>query len=101
MGPPFFLLAFTDEMQYHGSPERRYLMADSFEERVRQVIEKIRPALQMDGGDIEIVEIQEPNLKVRLQGACQGCPGAAFTLYQGVYGELKRAIPEFGELIHV
>jgi len=73
-------------------------MSASFDERVREVIEKIRPALQMDGGDIEIVSIEEPNLKVRLKGACHGCPGAQYTLYQGVYGELKRSIPEFGEL---
>ena len=76
-------------------------MAESFETRVREVIARIRPALQMDGGDIEIVEITEPNLKVRLVGACHVCPSAVYTLYQGVYGELKRAIPEFGELIAV
>jgi len=74
---------------------------NSFEVRVHEVIERIRPALQMDGGDIEIVEIEEPNMKVRLAGACHGCPSAMYTLYQGVYGELKRAIPEFGELISV
>ncbi len=73
----------------------------SFEVRVREVIERIRPALQMDGGDIEIVEIAEPNMKVRLVGACHGCPSAMYTLYQGVYGELKRDIPEFGELVAV
>ena len=76
-------------------------MAENFEVRVREVIARIRPALQMDGGDIEIVEITEPNLKVRLKGACHGCPSAAYTLYQGVYGELKRSIPEFGELTAV
>ena len=76
-------------------------MSDTFEVRVREVIAKIRPALQMDGGDIEIVEIREPNLRVRLMGACHGCPSAVYTLYQGVYGELKRSIPEFGELISV
>jgi Fe-S cluster biogenesis protein NfuA len=76
-------------------------MSETFDSRVREVIARIRPALQMDGGDIEIVEIQEPNLKVRLVGACHGCPGAVYTLYQGVYGELKRTIPEFGELVAV
>jgi Fe-S cluster biogenesis protein NfuA len=73
-------------------------MPEAFETQVREVIERIRPALQMDGGDIEIVSIQEPNLTVKLVGACHGCPSAAYTLYQGVYGELKRAIPGFGEL---
>jgi Fe-S cluster biogenesis protein NfuA len=55
----------------------------------------------MDGGDIEIVEITKPDMKVRLVGACHSCPSAVYTLYQGVYGELKRSIPEFGELIAV
>lgn len=73
-------------------------MSEAFEVRVREVIERIRPALQMDGGDIQIVAVEEPNLKVRLTGACHGCPSATYTLYQGVYGELKRSIPEFGEL---
>ncbi|MEJ2366968.1 MAG: NifU family protein [Acidobacteriota bacterium] len=73
----------------------------TFEDRIKEVIERIRPALQMDGGDIEIIEIEEPNLKVRLTGACHGCPSAAYTLYQGVYAELKRSIPEFGTLIPV
>jgi Fe-S cluster biogenesis protein NfuA len=73
----------------------------TFEEKVKEVIEKIRPALQMDGGDIEIVEIVEPDLKVRLKGACHGCPAAAYTLYNGVYAELKNSIPEFGQLIAV
>lgn len=78
-------------------------MADgkSFEEKVRKVIERIRPALQMDGGDIEIIAIEEPNLKVRLKGACHCCPSASYTLYNGVYSELKREIPEFGQLIAV
>jgi Fe-S cluster biogenesis protein NfuA len=76
-------------------------MAQTFDERVREVIARIRPALQMDGGDIEIVAVEEPNLKVRLLGACHCCPSAIYTLQQGVYGELKRAIPEFGELVNV
>jgi Fe-S cluster biogenesis protein NfuA len=76
-------------------------MPEGFDARVREVIARIRPALQMDGGDIEIVEIKEPNLTVRLVGACHGCPSAVYTLYQGVYGELKRSVPEFGELFAV
>ena len=76
-------------------------MSENFDGRVREVISRIRPALQMDGGDIEIVAIEEPNLKVKLVGACHGCPSAIYTLYQGVYGELKRTIPEFGELVAV
>lgn len=73
----------------------------NFEQKVKEVIERIRPALQMDGGDIEIVAIEEPNLKVRLKGACHCCPSASYTLYNGVYSELKKEIPDFGQLIAV
>lgn len=71
----------------------------TFEEKVKEVIDKIRPALQMDGGDIEIVAIEGNDVKVRLKGACHHCPSATYTLYNGVYAELKNAIPEFGKLI--
>lgn len=74
---------------------------ESFEAKVSEVIERIRPALQMDGGDIEIVAVEKPNLKVRLKGACYCCPSASYTLYNGVYSELKKEIPEFGQLIAV
>jgi Fe-S cluster biogenesis protein NfuA len=65
------------------------------EEEIKKVIEeKIRPALQMDGGDIEFVELDGKTVKVRLQGACSGCPSAAMTLQMGVYRLLKEAVPE-------
>lgn len=65
------------------------------EEQIKKVIEeKIRPALQMDGGDIEFVGLDGNTVKVRLQGACHGCPSAAMTLQMGVYRLLKEAVPE-------
>ena len=65
------------------------------EEQIKKVIEeKIRPALQMDGGDIEFVGMDGNTVKVRLQGACSGCPSAAMTLQMGVYRLLKEAVPE-------
>ena len=58
-------------------------------------IEKIRPMLQADGGDIELVEVQDDGtVKVRLQGACAGCPGARMTLKNGVEARLQEVIPE-------
>ena len=64
-------------------------------ERVQEVIDQIRPNLQADGGDIELVEVTaDGTVKVRLQGACQGCPGAAMTLKMGVERLLKKSIPE-------
>lgn len=63
-------------------------------ERVRAVIEEIRPNLQADGGDIDLVDVTpEGVVKVKLRGACSGCPGAAMTLKMGVESILKRKIP--------
>jgi Fe-S cluster biogenesis protein NfuA len=63
--------------------------------RVQEVIDQIRPNLQADGGDIELVDVTPEGLvKVKLQGACSGCPGAAMTLKMGVEKTLKKHIPE-------
>jgi Fe-S cluster biogenesis protein NfuA len=64
-------------------------------EKVQKVIDEIRPNLQADGGDIELVDVTpEGVVKVRLKGACSGCPGAAMTLKMGVERVLKQRIPE-------
>ncbi|MBF0558749.1 MAG: NifU family protein [Nitrospirae bacterium] len=63
--------------------------------KVDEVIARIRPALQRDGGDVEVTEITENNIvKVRLKGACGSCPMSMMTLKGGIEVELKRAIPE-------
>ncbi len=64
-------------------------------EKVQSVIDEIRPLLQADGGDIELVEVdEEGTVKVRLQGACKGCPGAQMTLKMAVERRLKARVPE-------
>jgi Fe-S cluster biogenesis protein NfuA len=63
-------------------------------ERVEKVIEKIKPMLQADGGNIELVDIEDGVVKVRLMGACAGCAGAQMTLKMGVEKALKEEIPE-------
>ena len=69
-------------------------------DQVRRVIdEMIRPALQADGGDIELVDILGGDVHVRLQGACRGCPGAAMTLKMGVEAMLRDEIPGFGSIV--
>jgi len=74
----------------------------TFEEKVKEVIEVARPSLQSHGGDIELVGTDEDNnVKVRLQGACQGCPGAQMTLKMGIEQLLKENIPEVKEVIAV
>jgi Fe-S cluster biogenesis protein NfuA len=63
-------------------------------EKVQAILDKIRPALQADGGNIELVDIVDGIVKVKLLGACQGCMGAQMTLKMGVEKALKEAIPE-------
>jgi len=63
-------------------------------ERVEEALKKIRPALEADGGGIELVDIVDGVVQVRLQGACQGCPGAQMTLKMGVEKVLKEEVPE-------
>lgn len=74
----------------------------TFEEKVAETIESIRPMLQNDGGDIELVGCDEDKtVRVRLQGACKGCPGAAMTLKMGVERMLKQNISEVKEVVAV
>ena len=64
-------------------------------EQVQDVIDQIRPNLQADGGDIELLDVTDEGVvKVRLQGACRGCPGAAMTLKMGVERLLKQKVPQ-------
>ena len=64
-------------------------------EKVEAALNKIRPMLQADGGDVELVEVGEDGLvKVRLQGACAGCPMSQMTLKRGVEKILKEQVPE-------
>ena len=66
----------------------------TFEERVNVCLDEIRPMLQRDGGDCELVAIEGKVVKLRLQGACKGCPGAAMTLKMGIERHMKEQIPE-------
>lgn len=75
--------------------------AADFAVKLRAIIDKVRPFLQMDGGDIELVAIEDKNALVRLTGACHGCPSATYTLKMGVEQAIRREIPDFGELIQI
>ncbi|MBW2722318.1 MAG: NifU family protein [Deltaproteobacteria bacterium] len=64
-------------------------------EQIEKALDKIRPALQRDGGDIELVDVEENGVvKVRLTGACSGCPMSQMTLKQGVERIVKQLVPE-------
>jgi len=71
-------------------------------EKVEAALERIRPVLQADGGDLELVEVGEDGIvRVRLKGACAGCPMSQMTLKQGIESTLKQEIPEVKEVISV
>lgn len=72
-----------------------------FRLRVEAVLDKVRPALRADGGDIELVDVAGHSAKVRLTGACIGCASASMTLRLGIETRLKQEIPEFEDLIPV
>ncbi|MHC4244109.1 MAG: NifU family protein [Planctomycetota bacterium] len=71
-------------------------------EKVQDSIEAIRESLKSHGGDVELVGIDEDNtVRVRLQGACQGCPGAAMTMKMGIERILKQKVPQVKEVVAV
>jgi Fe-S cluster biogenesis protein NfuA len=70
-------------------------------EKVEAALAKIRPALQQDGGDVELVDITDGTVKVRLTGACGGWPMAAMTLTRGVERVLKSEVPEVKKVVAV
>jgi len=72
------------------------------QERVKAALEKVRPSLQADGGDVELVEVTpEGMVKVRLTGACSGCPMRQMTLQMGIGRALKEEVPEVKEVVAV
>ena len=70
-------------------------------ERIETVLDRIRPAMRADGGDIELVDVLGNSARVRLTGMCAGCPSAYMTLNAGVERALRREIEEFDELLVV
>lgn len=64
-------------------------------EKVEKALENVRPSLQADGGDIQLVDVEEDGtVRVQLMGACNGCPMSKMTLKQGVEQYLKKVVPE-------
>jgi len=71
-------------------------------EQVAEAIQQVRPALQRDGGDIELVSVETDGVvKVRLKGACGSCPMSTMTLKMGVEKFLKQQLPEVKEVVQV
>jgi len=75
---------------------------DNLTERVSKALEKIRPYLQSDGGDITLIEVTDDmTVKVKLTGACHGCPHSMQTLKGGVEQVIRKEVPEIREVISV
>ena len=70
-------------------------------EKVEKILEEIRVMLRADGGDVELVDVTDGVVKVRLQGACAACPSAEMTLKIGIEKTLKEKVPEIKEVVAV
>jgi Fe-S cluster biogenesis protein NfuA len=70
-------------------------------DKVQGALDKIRPALQADGGDVQLIEVTGSTVKIKLKGACGGCPMASMTLKHGIERVLKEEVPEIKEVIAV
>ena len=76
--------------------------AQPLKERVQHVINLIRPAVQADGGDIELVDVlADGTVQIRFHGACHGCPSSTMTLQMGIERNLREKIPEVTSVIPV
>jgi len=73
----------------------------TMKEQVEKVLDKIRPSLMADGGNVELVDVEDGKVKVRLTGACGGCPMSQMTLKMGIERLLKQEIPEIKEVVAV
>jgi len=69
-------------------------MNETVEKKVEKALDEIRPNIQADGGDVQLVAVEKGIVKVRLQGHCVGCPMSALTLKQGIEAHIKRRVPE-------
>lgn len=70
-------------------------------ENVETVLDELRPYLLSDGGNVELVEVEGPVVRLRLQGACGSCPSSAMTLRMGIERKLRETIPDIGEVEQV
>lgn len=74
---------------------------ETTKEKVEAVLARIRPALQADGGDVELVDVSEGVIKLKLTGACSSCPMSTMTLRMGIERALRAELPEIKEVVAV
>ncbi|HNU97928.1 MAG TPA: NifU family protein [Candidatus Cloacimonas sp.] len=71
-------------------------------QKIESILDKVRPSIQADGGDVELINIRDDNvIEVRLKGTCNGCPMATLTLKAGIERIIKEEVPEVKEVIAV
>ena len=75
--------------------------SNSMGDQVRAILERIRPAVQADGGDIELVDVVSDVVNVRCHGACHGCPSSTMTLHHGIERAIKEKLPSVQKVISV
>jgi len=88
---------FTGNWKINGDEPNqlnRHIGETIMKEKVEKALQKVRPMLQADGGDVELVDVQDGIVTVRLQGACGGCPMSQMTLKNGIEKILKEEVPE-------
>jgi Fe-S cluster biogenesis protein NfuA len=84
-------------------PDRPFSPASELFRRVDEVLDRIRPYVQVDGGHVELVDVNEAEgtVFIRFMGSCQGCPSSAMTLQMGIENEIKTSIPEIKRVVAV
>ena len=83
-----------------GQADDRSKARKALHDRVSAALDQVRPMMQADGGDVELVDVDEEGVvSVRLQGACHGCPSAAITLTLGIERVLKQQVPEVKRVV--
>lgn len=74
----------------------------SIKAKVEEILDQVRPSLQADGGDVELLDVTEDGIvKVQLQGACGSCPFSTMTLKHGIEARIKEALPEIKEVMSI
>ncbi len=84
-------------------PEKPFSPTSELYQKVDQALDRVRPYLQRDGGEVELVDVDEQKgiVFVRLQGSCRGCPSSAMTLHMGIESELRNSIPQIKQVVAV
>jgi Fe-S cluster biogenesis protein NfuA len=80
---------------------RLYFKGDTMREKIEEILNKIRPTLQADGGDVQLVDVKDGIVSVKLTGHCAGCPMSTMTLRMGIERILKEQVPEVKEVVAV